>query len=133
MRAKMVIQKFLVVESMPMDLYGVVGLAICRHAGCIWLDAEPKFNGTKIIFIGQSCGSYCAANSLETIASTAKRACGKATYRSVQTACCPRNGIVDASTSSQLDATNSRSVSEPQNEKSIGIAYACHIVENLAS
>ena len=42
-----------------MEMYGVVGLTICRHGGgkcCIWLDAEPReeFNGIKIIFIGQS-------------------------------------------------------------------------------
>ena len=51
-----VIIKFLVVGSMPMDMYGVVGLAICRHGGskyCIPLDAEPReeFNGIKIICI----------------------------------------------------------------------------------
>ena len=62
--AKMVVHEFLVDESMPMEMYGVVGLAICRHGGskcCIWLDAEPReeFNGT-IIFIGQSIvyGNY---------------------------------------------------------------------------
>ena len=55
MRAKVVIE-FLVVGSM--EMYGVVGLTICRHGSskcCIWLDAElrEEFNGN-----GKVCGSY---------------------------------------------------------------------------